>query len=90
MKIRTRLITVFVAFTFAAVLGIVYLIAEEIRPSYLEAQEEALVDFSEMFAAVVSENAITTSKSGGHRRWQRTNHCCRSHPSRHASTSKTR
>ena len=64
MKIRTRLITVFVAFTFAAVLGIVYLIAEEIRPSYLEAQEEALVDFSEMFAAVVSENAITTSKNG--------------------------
>jgi two-component system sensor histidine kinase CreC len=64
MKIRTRLITVFVAITFAAVLGIVYLIAEEIRPSYLEAQEEALVDFSEMFAAVVSENAIITSKNG--------------------------
>jgi len=64
MKIRTRLLAVFVAFTFAAVFGVVYLIAEEIRPSYLEAQEEALVDFSEMLAAIVSESAVTRSNDG--------------------------
>jgi len=64
MKIRTRLLSVFFAFTFAAVIGVVYLIAEEIRPSYLEAQEEALVDFSEMLAALISENSVVRDSSG--------------------------
>lgn len=64
MKIRTRLLAVFVAFIFTSLLGYVYLIEGEIRPRYLEATEEALVDFSEMFAAVVSESAVTTDDKG--------------------------
>ena len=64
MKIRTRLLAVFVAFVLTAVLGFMYLIAEEIKPRYREAQEEVLVDFSEMLAALVSENAVTTDPQG--------------------------
>ena len=64
MKIRTRLLAVFVAFIFTSLLGYVYLIEGEIRPRYLEATEEALVDFSEMFAAVVSESALKTDDKG--------------------------
>jgi two-component system sensor histidine kinase CreC len=64
MKIRTRLLAVFVAFIFTALLGFLYLIEGEIRPRYLEATEEALVDFSEMFAAVISESAIKTDTNG--------------------------
>lgn len=64
MKIRTRLLAVFVAFIFTALLGFLYLIEGEIRPRYLEATEEALVDFSEMFAAVISESAIKTDADG--------------------------
>jgi two-component system sensor histidine kinase CreC len=64
MKIRTRILLVFVTFIFTVVLGLIYLLAEEIRPRYFEAQEEALVDFSEMLAAHVSENAVTTNEKG--------------------------
>ena len=64
MKIRTRLLAVFVAFIFTSLLGYVYLIEGEIRPRYLEATEETLVDFSEMFAAVISESAVTTDEKG--------------------------
>ncbi|NRP11214.1 MULTISPECIES: two-component system sensor histidine kinase CreC [unclassified Marinobacterium] len=64
MKIRTRLLAVFVAFIFTSLLGYVYLIEGEIRPRYLEATEEALVDFSEMFAAIISESAVTSDDKG--------------------------
>ena len=58
MKIRTRLLLVFVSLTFILLPGFVYIIAEEIRPRYLEAQEEALFDFAEVLATMVSENAV--------------------------------
>ena len=64
MKIRTRLLAVFVAFIFTALIGFIYFIEGEIRPRYLEATEEALVDFSEMFAAVISESAVTSDAEG--------------------------
>ena len=64
MKIRTRLLTVFVAFVFTVLIGFIYFIEGEIRPRYLEATEEALVDFSEMFAAVVSESAVALDAEG--------------------------
>jgi len=64
VKLRTRLILTFGLFTSAVILGFIYVIAEEIRPRYLEAQEEVLVDFSETLAAVLSENAVTVDDQG--------------------------
>ena len=64
MKLRTRLILTFGLFTSAVILGFIYVIAEEIRPRYLEAQEEVLVDFSETLAALLSENAVTVDAQG--------------------------
>ena len=64
MKIRTRLLAVFALFILSVVIGFMYLIAEEIRPNFLKAQEETLVDFSETLAGLVSQNAVSLDKQG--------------------------
>lgn len=64
MKIRTRLLAVFVLFNLSVVVGVMYLIAEEIRPNFLKAQEETLVDFSETLAGLVTENAVSLNSQG--------------------------
>ncbi|SEG52064.1 two-component system sensor histidine kinase CreC [Marinobacterium lutimaris] len=58
MKIRTRLLLAFTLFVFLGVFGLVYWIADEIRPQFLKAQEETLVDSAELMAALVSEQAV--------------------------------
>lgn len=58
MKIRTRILLAFVLFVFLGIFGLVYWIASEIRPQYLEAQEETLVDLAELMATLVSEQGI--------------------------------
>lgn len=64
MKIRTRLLLVFVSLTFVLLPAFVYIVAEEVRPRYLEAQEEALFDFAEVLAAMVSESALVMGADG--------------------------
>ena len=64
MKIRTRLLAVFALFILSVVVGFMYLIAEEIRPNFLKAQEETLVDFSETLAGLISQNAVSLDKQG--------------------------
>jgi two-component system sensor histidine kinase CreC len=58
MKFRTRLGLTFTAILVIALLGFTYLVADEIKPRYSEAQEEVLVDFAEFMATHVSENAL--------------------------------
>ncbi len=57
MKIRTRLLLAFSLFVFLGVFGLVYWIADEIRPQFLKAQEETLVDSAELMATLVSQRA---------------------------------
>ncbi len=59
MKIRTRLLLAFVLFVVTGVFGLVYWVADEIRPRYLEAQEEILVDLAELMASLVSEHSLS-------------------------------
>lgn len=64
MKIRTRLLLAFTLFVFLGVFGLVYWIADEIRPQFLKAQEETLVDSAELMATLVSEQAVRADETG--------------------------
>ena len=61
MKIRTR---IFLTIALLAALGIYYFArwaADELRPRYLEAMEEVLVDTAESLAALAGEEVIISS-----------------------------
>jgi len=64
MKIRTRVLLAFVLFVSLGIFGLVYWIADEIRPQYLKAQEEALVDLAELMATQVSEQSVRVDDQG--------------------------
>lgn len=63
MKIRTRLLLAFTLFVFLGIFGLVYWIADEIRPQFLKAQEETLVDAAELMATLVSTQAVVSDEN---------------------------
>jgi two-component system, OmpR family, sensor histidine kinase CreC len=64
MKIRTQLNLTIISLISVAVLAFVYVSADEIRPRYLEAQEEVLVDFAETIAAMVTRTSVRAGPLG--------------------------
>jgi len=58
VKIRTRLFLVFMALVLAGIAVLVAWIQDEMRPRYMEAQEELLVDFSQLLAAIISTSGV--------------------------------
>lgn len=55
MSLRTRIITIYVLLMAASFSCLIYLIAEDVRPRYLEAVEDSMVDIAELTAASLAQ-----------------------------------
>ena len=62
MKIRTRIFVVFVLVTAAGVFGLVHWMQNELRPNYLQAQEDPLVDLVILLAVMIVEQGLLDPK----------------------------
>lgn len=61
MSIRNQVLALFVLLTvLTATVGYLWL-KEEIRPRYLEAQEEVMVDIANILASLISQHSVTTT-----------------------------
>jgi two-component system sensor histidine kinase CreC len=58
MKIRSRIFLVFVVLMALGIFSLVRWLQGEMRPRYLEAQEDTLVDISQLLASIVSEQVV--------------------------------
>ena len=56
MSLRARIILIYVLIVAASSSCLIYLIAEDVRPRYLEAVEDSMVDVAELTAASLSQN----------------------------------
>lgn len=58
MKIRTRIFLVFVALIVLGIFALMRWMHEDMRPRYMEAQEDALVDFSQTLAVLIGNQGV--------------------------------
>jgi len=58
MKIRTRIFLAFAIMIAAGIYSLVYWMQDEMKPRYMEAQEDTLVDTSQLLASMISAQAI--------------------------------
>jgi two-component system sensor histidine kinase CreC len=58
MKIRTRIFLAFAIMIAAGIYSLVYWMQDEMKPRYMEAQEDTLVDISQLLASMISAQAI--------------------------------
>lgn len=58
MKIRTRIFLVFAIIMAIGIFSLVRWMQGEMRPRYMEAQEDTLVDFSQLLASIISTQGI--------------------------------
>lgn len=65
MSLRSRLILVFLFSVLTGLGSVVYWVLDELEPRYKEAQEEILVDISEMMATLIANEGVSFSESGG-------------------------
>jgi two-component system sensor histidine kinase CreC len=59
MKIRTRIFMVFAIMIAAGIYSLVHWMQGEMKPRYMEAQEDTLVDISQLLASMISSQAVT-------------------------------
>ena len=64
MKIRTRIFLVFAILIGIGIFTLVNWMHGEMRPRYMEAQEDTLVDLSQLLASIISTQAIKQDKNG--------------------------
>jgi two-component system sensor histidine kinase CreC len=64
MKIRTRIFLVFALIMAVGFFSLVRWMQGEMRPRYMEAQEDTLVDLSQMLASILSSEAVRVSSNG--------------------------
>lgn len=60
MKIRTRILLVFAVMMAIGIFSLVRWMQGEMRPRYMEAQEDTLVDMSQLLASVISTQGVIT------------------------------
>ena len=58
MKIRTRIFLVFVALIVLGIFALMRWMHEDMRPRYMEAQEDTLVDFSQTLAVLIGNQGV--------------------------------
>lgn len=64
MKIRTRIFLVFALLIAAGIYSLVYWLQGEMRPRYMEAQEDTLVDMSQLLASMLSVHGVQQGPDG--------------------------
>jgi two-component system sensor histidine kinase CreC len=64
MKLRTRIFLVFMVVIALGIFSLVSWIQDEMKPRYMEAQEDTLVDLSQLLAAEISSHGIRRDPQG--------------------------
>ncbi len=64
MKIRTRILLLFILTTSLGVASLLFWLRDELQPRYLEAQEDILVDMAQVLAVLIRERALVATESG--------------------------
>jgi len=65
MRLRTRIFLVFILMMGLGVFALVYWIQGDMRPRYMEAQEDTLVDFAQLLASMVGAQGVIVAGEGG-------------------------
>jgi len=66
MKIRTRIFLAFSLMIAAGIYSLVHWMQDEMKPRYMEAQEDTLVDISQLLASMISAQAIKRTDDNIH------------------------